>query len=128
MKILKKENWWIWLLLTLFSNGSSTLVLGALLNVYRNNAWYKKWYYWILGLIFIIPFLVMLAIFYLEILCKTSAKLKVSGKELYLSPYIWIICMIIPIIGWIAALIMFVYLHVDILYRLYIGNGEKYIN
>lgn len=30
MKILKRENWWIWLLLTLFSQGSSTLVLGAL--------------------------------------------------------------------------------------------------
>lgn len=128
MKILKKENWWIWLLLTLFSSGSSTLVLGALLDVYRQNAWYKKWYYWVLGTVFIIPVLVMFSIFYLEILCKTSAKLEVSGKEIYLSPYTWILCIIIPIIGWLFALIMFIYLHVDILYRLYIGNGEKYIN
>jgi len=39
MNILKKENWWIWLLLLLFSNGTSPLVLGALLNVYNKDAW-----------------------------------------------------------------------------------------
>lgn len=38
MQILKKENWWIWLLLLLFSSGSSPLVLGALLNVYNKNS------------------------------------------------------------------------------------------
>ena len=128
MKILKKENWWIWLLLTLFSSGSSTLVLGALLDVYRKNAWYRKWYYWVLGIPFIFPFLIMISIFYLEIMCKTAAKLEVSGKEIYLSPYTWIICVIIPIIGWIVAIIMSIYIQIDILYRLYIGNGEKYIN
>ncbi len=128
MKILKKENWWIWLLLTLFSSGSSTLVLGALLDVYRKNAWYRKWYYWVLGIPFIFPLLIMIFIFYLEIMCKTAAKLEVSGKEIYLSPYTWIICVIIPIIGWIVAIIMSIYIQIDILYRLYIGNGEKYIN
>ncbi len=128
MKILKKENWWIWLLLTLFSSGSSTLVLGALLDVYRKNAWYRKWYYWVLGIPFIFPLLIMIFIFYLEIMCKTAAKLEVSGKEIYLSPYTWIICVIIPIIGWIVAIIMSIYIQVDIIYRLYIGNGEKYIN
>lgn len=128
MKILKKENWWIWLLLTLFSSGSSTLVLGALLDVYRKNAWYRKWYYWVLGIPFIFPLLIMVSIFYLEIMCKTAAKLEVSGKEIYLSPYTWIICVIIPIIGWIVAIIMSIYIQVDIIYRLYIGNGEKYIN
>ena len=43
MKILKKENWWIWLLLLLFSQGSSTFVLGALLDVYDKKEWYTKW-------------------------------------------------------------------------------------
>ena len=44
MKILKRENWWIWLLLMLFSSGSSNIVLGALLDVYDKNAWYaNKW-------------------------------------------------------------------------------------
>ena len=72
MKILKKENWWIWLLLTLFSSGSSTLVLGALLDVYRKNAWYRKWYYWVLGIPFIFPLLIIVSIFYLEIMCDYS--------------------------------------------------------
>ena len=128
MKILKKENWWIWLLLTLFSNGSSTLVLGALLDVYRKNAWYRKWYYWVLGIPFIFPLLIMMSIFYLEIMCKTAAKLDVSGKEIYLSPYTWIICIIIPIIGWIFAIIMAIYIQIDTLYWLYKGNAEKYID
>ena len=43
MKILKKENWWVWLLLFLFSEGTSNLVLGALLDVYDKKAWYTKW-------------------------------------------------------------------------------------
>ena len=128
MKILKRENWYIWLLLALFSSGTSTLVLGALLDVYRKDAWYTKWYYWVLGLVFIIPFVIMLVVFYLEITCKTSAKLDVSGKEIYLSPYTWLLCAIIPIIGWLFALIMLVYINIDILYRLYLGNGEKYID
>lgn len=128
MKILKKENWWIWLLLLLFSGGSSSLVLGALLDVYRKDAWYTKWYYWVLGLVFVFPFMIMICIFYLEIICKTAAKLEVSGKEMYLSPYIWIICVIVPILGWLFALILFIYIQVDIIYRLYLGNGEKYID
>src|SRR5574344_532783 len=43
MKILKKENWWIWLLLFIFSSGTSTLVLGALLDVFDKEAWYIRW-------------------------------------------------------------------------------------
>ena len=128
MKILKRENWWIWILLTFFSSGSSTLVLGSLLDVYRKNAWYRKWYYWILGLVFIIPFIIMMCMFYIEISCKTAAKLEVSGKEIYLSPYTWILCSIIPIIGWLIGIIMFIYIQVDIIYRIYLGNGEKYID
>ena len=65
MKILKEDNWWIWLLLALFSSGSSTLVLGALLDVYDKNAWYAKKKYWILGLVCLfVPFVIMLLVFY----------------------------------------------------------------
>ncbi|MDD3341279.1 MAG: hypothetical protein PHN72_03670 [Bacilli bacterium] len=128
MKILKKENWWIWLLLFLFSSGSSTLVLGALLDAYDKNAWYTKWQYWVLGLLlFIFPFFIMLAIFYMQILTQTSAKLGVAGHEYYLSPYIWIVLMIIPIVGWILFTVLFVYLEIMTIVSLYRGNGEKYI-
>ena len=127
MKILKKENWWVWLLLLLFSQGSSNFVLGALLDVYDKKAWYTKWYIWVIGLILIIPFGVMITAFTLEILSKTAAKLDVKGSEYYLSPYIWIILIIIPFIGWIAFAALTLYLEIAILVKLNNGNGEKYI-
>ena len=128
MKILKKENWWIWLLLLLFSQGSSTFVLGALLDVYDKKAWYTKWYIWVIGLIFVLPFGVMITAFTLQILSKTAAKLDVKGSEYYLSPYIWIILIIIPFIGWIAFAALMLYLEIAILVKLHSGNGEKYIS
>lgn len=128
MNILKRDNWWIWLLLLLFSNGSSILVLGALLDVYDKNAWYAKWYYWVIGFAcFIFPGAIMLSIFELTILCKTCAKLNVPGKEYYLSPYLWILSVIIPFIGWCALTIGIIYLSVASLVTLYNGNAEQYI-
>ncbi len=128
MNILKRENWWIWLLLTLFSGGSSTLVLGAILGVFDKNAWYAKWYYWVIGLVlFIFPFYIMLVVFNIEILCKTCAKLNVPGKEYYLSPYLWVLALIIPVIGWLAMIASLVYLQVYTLVALYQGHGETYI-
>ena len=127
MKLLKKENWWIWLLLFLFSEGTSTVVLGAILDVFDKNAWYAKLKYWIIGLILIIPFSVMILVFSIEILSKTAAKLEVKGSEYYLSPYIWIILLVIPFIGWIAFIALILYLNIAILVNLYKGKGEKYI-
>lgn len=128
MKILKRENWWIWFMLFLLSGGSSTLVLGALLDVYDKDAWYAKWQYWVVGLLlFIFPAVIMYSIFHIEILCKTAARLHVSGKEVYLSPYIWILLFIFPIFGWIFLSVMFIYLQVMVLVMLYRGAGERYI-
>ncbi|NLL44554.1 MAG: hypothetical protein GX247_02670 [Mollicutes bacterium] len=128
MKILKRENSWVWLLLFLFSSGSSTLVLGALLDVYNRDAWYAKWQYWVMGLLFFIfPFFIMLVIFNIQIIALTAAKLDVSGKEIYLSPYIWILCVIIPVFGWIFVLVMYLYLQIFTIIKLYQGEGEKYI-
>ena len=128
MNILKRDNWWVWLLLLLFSNGSSILVLGALLDVYDKNAWYAKWYYWVIGFAcFIFPGAIMLSIFELIILCKTCAKLNVPGKEYYLSPYLWILAIIIPFIGWFALTVAIIYLTIASLVTLYNGNAEQYI-
>jgi len=115
------------LLLFLFSEGTSNLVLGALLDVYDKNAWYTRWYIWVIGLVLIIPFTVMVTAFTLEILCKTASKLDVKGSEYYLSPYIWIILIIIPFMGWIAFVALMLYLEIAILVKLHAGNGEKYI-
>lgn len=129
MKILKQENWWIWLLLFFFSGGTSTIVLGALLDVYDKNAWYAKWYYWVLGFVcFIFPFYIMMVVFMLTITVKVAAKLDVPGSEIYLSPYVWILCLIIPFIGWTLLFIMYLYITIWTIVMLYRGSGEKYID
>lgn len=128
MKLLKKENWWIWLLLFLFSDATSTIVLGALLNVFEKDAWYSKWKSWLIGAILILPIMIMVVAFNIEITSKTAAKLNVKGSELYLSPYIWIILIIIPFLGWILFVLFILYLNISILVKLYNGEGEKYIN
>lgn len=128
MKLLKKDAWWIWLILFIFSEATSTLVLGALLDVYEKDTWYTKWYIWVLSLIFIVPFVVVYYAFDIEITSKTAAKLGVKGSEYYLSPYVWIILIIIPFIGWILFGILYFYLSIAILVKLHDGNAEKYIN
>jgi len=127
MDLLKKQNWWVWLLLALFSNGSSTIVLGAMLNLFDKNAWYTKWYVWVVGLILIFPFAIMVYVLMIDITTKTAAMLEVKGKEYYLSPYIWIILIIIPFIGWIGFIALYLYVNIAILVNLYKGKGEKYI-
>jgi len=127
MDLLKKQNWWVWLLLALFSNGSSTIVLGAMLNLFDKNAWYTKWYVWVVGLILIFPFAIMVYVLMIDITTKTAAKLDVKGKEYYLSPYIWIILLIIPFIGWLGFVALYLYVNIAILVNLYKGKGEKYI-
>lgn len=128
MNILKKENWWIWLLLMFFSGGSDVFCLGALCDCFSKDAWYAKGRNWAIGfLCFLIPGLMMISIFYLQILCQTAAKLKVKGSEIYLSYYIWLLCLIVPIFGWILLIVMFIYLHIYIIVALHDGNGEVFI-
>ena len=127
MYLLKKENWWIWLILFIFTGGSSTIVLGALLSVFDKNSWYAKWYIWLIGLLLIIPFYIMSVVLLIQITSLASAKLNIKGKEFYLSPYIWIILLIIPIIGWILFIVLLIYINISILVKLYNGEGEKYI-
>ena len=127
MELLKKENWWVWLILNLFSNGASTIVLGAMLNLFDKNSWYAKWYIWVVGLILMFPFAIMVYVLMIDITIKTADKLGVKGKEYYLSPFIWIILLIIPFIGWLGFIALYLYINIAILIELYNGKGEKYI-
>ena len=98
MGILKRENWWAWLLLGIASSGISIFFLGALLEVYRKDAWYAKWYYWALGIIILLlPAIIMFFIFYIQTLANICKKLEVPGSEIYAYPYAYIICFIVPI-------------------------------
>lgn len=125
MELLKKENAWIWILLFFITGGASVFMLAALLGIYKKGTWYSKWYYWVLGIITVFPALIMIIVLYIYSLAKVCAKLKVSGSELYAFPYTWILCLIVPIIGWIFFIVMFLYLNIWHLVKLYQGNGEK---
>ena len=128
MKILKRENWWAWLLMLLFSNGTSSIVLGALLDVYDKDSWYANKKNWIIGFCcFIIPGIIMLTVFLVQIVVLTADKLKVKGSEYYLSPYVWLLLMIVPIIGWSLLILLILYLEIWTIVALYKGEAEKYI-
>ncbi|MBQ9181991.1 MAG: hypothetical protein IJ134_05120 [Bacilli bacterium] len=127
MKLLKRENWWAWLLLFFGSQGTSVFMLGALLDVYDKKYWYSKWYYWVIGTIFFFPLIIMLIVFYIQVLSKIADKLDVGGSKIYLSPYTYLLCLIIPIIGWIILITLILYLEVLILISLKQGKAEKYI-
>ena len=166
MKLLEKENWWIWLILAFLSGGTSVLVLGPLLDVYDKDAWYYRWGQklpkplLIIGIIlfgmtalistFCFPYLssfdfhdinpfvafitfilsaiymmieTILIVFQIQIACEVNAKLGTPGSEIYLSPYIWILGLIIPIVGWILVIVMVFYLQIWYLVMLYRGAG-----
>lgn len=128
MKILSRDNAWIWVLLIFLTGGVSTFILGALLDVYKKDSWYSKWYYWVLGIITILPGMIMIIYLYLYVLTNVCKKLDVAGKEIYSLPYVWILCIIVPVIGWIFLSVMFFYLNIWHLVKLFQGNGEKFIN
>ncbi|MFA5602180.1 MAG: hypothetical protein WDA21_00365 [Bacilli bacterium] len=128
MDVLKKENWWIWLLLYVFAGSVPTYVLGALLGVYKKDAWYAKWQNWLIGfLFFIFPVIIMFTVFSIQITIEVAKKLKVPNEGLYANPTIWILGFIIPIIGWLGLGILSIYIIIYILINLYNGKGEKYI-
>ena len=128
MELLKKENWWAWILLLIGTQGLSALILGGLLNVYSKDSWYAKWWIWVIGFACLFfPGLIMYAVFLIQITVKVASKLDVSGREIYALPYSWIICLIIPIIGWILFLVMLLYIEIFTIVKLSKGEGEKYI-
>lgn len=128
MDFLKRENWWLCLLLNLISGGIFYLVLAKFMNLYDKDAWYCNKWYWIFGTICLVfPVFIMLMIFIIEMNAKVAQALLVPGDKLYYSPYVWILLIIIPIIGWVLLIVMDIYISVWPMVSLYKGNGEKYI-
>lgn len=113
MKTVKKENAVIYLILNILTFGLYTFYIAYKLDLYDKDAWYSRWYYWVLGFMFgIIPGLVMLLVFSIKMGCLVSEKLNVPGKEIYSFPYPWIVCLIVPILGWTLFVILYVYVHI----------------
>ena len=128
MKLLQKKYWWFWLMLTLTTGGASVVSLAVLTNSFNEKAWYMNPKNWLIGLLCLFyPFLIMVSIFQIQACCLVASKLDVPGREIYLSPYIWLLCLIIPVLGWIMLLVMILYIEIWIIVSLYRGNGEKYI-
>lgn len=125
MNLLKKENWWLCLLLNMITFGLFYFVLASKLDCYDDDAWYSKWPYWIFGtLCLVFPVFIMLSIFNIQMTCSVANKLNVPGDKIYNTPYTWIICFIIPVIGWILLIIMFLYVYIWPVIKLAQGNGE----
>ncbi len=122
----KKENWWIWLLIFLFGGGIYPLILGSELDIYNKDAWYNKVSYWAIGaLLLFIPFSIMIVVLAIQAQVLSSKKLGVKGANIYELPYIWILMIIIPIIGWLAFIILYMYLSIASLIEINNGKLEK---
>ena len=125
--MLNKKNWFIVLLLNIITLGLFNFVLAYKLNLYDENAWYNKWQYWFFASICLIfPVFILFIVFLVQMIVKVAVKLKVDGKDIYASPYSWILCVIVPIIGWVLLIVMYIYLLVFSTINISKGNGEAY--
>lgn len=128
MELLQKKNWWLWILIFLAGNGIGAVVLAATLNLLHKDQWYAKWQYWLIAaLCCFFPVGIMLSVFTIQCLCMSAKKLGVPGEEIYATPYTWILCIIVPILGWALLTIMTLYLEIWCIISLYRGHGEKFI-
>ena len=126
MELLKRKNCWLWFLLLISSlNG---MVLSTILKLYKKDAWYANYKYWILGFFCgFFPGIIMVIVFLIQSLCMGAKKLDIPGSEIYCSPYTWLLCLIFPIIGWTLMFIMLAYLNIWLTIYICQGKGEKFI-
>lgn len=129
-EMLRRDKWWFWLILLIFGGSAVLALIYALVieDVLDKDAWYGKWYYWLIGVMCcFLPALIMFAVFQFQILTKVCQKLEVPGSEIYTSPYTWMLCLIVPVLGWILLGVMILYLEIFSIVAIYRGNGEKFI-
>lgn len=129
MSLLKKENWFIYLILMLASCGTVSFATAYALDLYDKDAWYRKSIYWILAtLCLVFPVFIFLMVFFVEILVKVAEKFEVPGFQIYANPYFWVLCVIIPILGWTVMIAMLIYLVVWPAFMIREGKTEKYVD
>jgi len=111
MVLIKKENWWLCLILNILTLGLFSFALGRTLKVYEKGAWYTNWSYWTLGtLCGIFPALIMFVVFYIQTSINVCLKLNVAGESIYALPYFWILFLIVPFVGWTLFIVMLIYI------------------
>lgn len=125
--MLNKNNWFITFILMLIVPPIPVMNLARDLKLFDEKAWYSKWQYWTFGTICLVfPVFILGLVFYIQMLTKVAKKLNVPGSEIYSTPYSYILCIVVPIIGWILLIVMYIYLIVWICVKLLKGEGEKY--
>lgn len=119
MTKLKQKNVGLYLILNILTLGFFTFYIAYKLNLYDKNAWYFRWYYWVLGFMLgIFPGLIMFLVFSIQTGILVSVRLKVPGWEVYSLPYVWIISLIIPIFGWTIFVFLYFYVHFWYLFKI----------
>lgn len=125
--LLKKNNWWLYLILNILTLGLINFVVADQMNLYDKNAWYSNKKYWIIGTIFlIIPVFIMFTIFLVQMSVKVATNLEVDGYKIFNSVYTWILCLIVPVVGWIILIVMYLYINVFSAVFIYYGKGERF--
>ena len=128
MDFLKKNNWWLCLIINIITCGIFYIILGKFMNLFDKDAWYMNKWYWIIGgICLIFPLFIMLIVFAIQMNCKVAKELEVSGSNIYNTPYTWIVFIIIPIVGWALLIVMDLYIFIIPHIKLAHGCGEKYI-
>lgn len=111
MDLLNKKNWIVYFILFCATGGLINIFIAWKLGLLKENAWYKNSKYWIIGFIALIfPVFIMLAVLNLQMIIKIAYKLRVPGDYLYTSIYYWIICLMVPVVGWILFAVMLIYI------------------
>ncbi len=128
MEVFKRKYWWLWLILFLFSGGMAAVFLAFSLDLFEEDAWYANSKNWLIAFCMLfVPFFIMGIVFTIDMTIQVAAKLELPGKEIYLSPFIWLLCLIIPFLGWIALVVLGFYLEIGILVMIAHGKAEQSI-
>lgn len=110
--MLKKENWFIYFIMMIFTFGGYIIIPASQLKLFQKDKWYSNYKYWLFGaLALFLPVFIMLVVLVIEMTVEVALKLKVDGSDIYGNPYVWIGLLIVPVIGWVLFLVMYIYLH-----------------
>lgn len=123
--MLKKENWFIYFIMMIFTFGGYIVIPASQLKLFQKDKWYSNYKYWLFGsLSLVFPVFIMLVILIIEMTVEVALKLKVDGSDIYGNPYVWIGLLILPVIGWVLFLVMYIYLHFYIIVNIKKGVLE----
>jgi hypothetical protein len=112
-----------------FTSGLYTFALAYDLKLYEKDSWYTKWYYWLIGILFFIfPAVIMFLTFKIKMQIEICKKLNVKGSEIYALPYPWILCLIVPILGWSIFIVMLIHINYYPAVVIYNGDASKLLN